>query len=168
MYDRQYQEAVALMNVLESENVLSSNLKKIKKSLESRKDVKPLEEDEEEEELADIDSLKNQFETEKSYQILEQILEIYKENPTELVKYSEEGISLFPAQPFVYLTKAKVLNNKKEYKNALTTLQNGIDFVIEDKMEADFYTEIAKSYKGLGNLKEQNKYQQKANKLKSE
>jgi hypothetical protein len=34
-------------------------------------------------------------------------------------------------------------------------------------MEADFYKEIAKAYKGLGNVKEENKYQQKVKKLKS-
>ena len=39
--------------------------------------------------------------------------------------------------------------------------------MIENEMEADFYKEIAKSYKGLGDDKEGNKYQQKANKLKS-
>jgi predicted Zn-dependent protease len=67
----------------------------------------------------------------------------------------------------VYLVKAKTLNSLKNHKKALTTLQNGIDFVIEDAMEADFYKEIAKAYKGLGNVKEENKYQQKVKKLKS-
>ena len=63
--------------------------------------------------------------------------------------------------------KAKGLIYQKNYKKALTTLQNGIDFVIEDKMEADFYNEMAKSYKGLGNSKEEKKYQEKSKKIKS-
>lgn len=162
MYDRQYQEAISLMNVLEEENALSSNLKRLKASFENRKAPKV-----KKKKLTDITSLIDQFETDKSYQILAQILNLSKENSPEILKYSDEGITLFPAQPFVYLMKAKALNYQKNYKNALSTLQNGIDFVIEDKMEADFYKEMAKAYKGLGNSKEENKYQQKANKLKS-
>jgi predicted Zn-dependent protease len=162
MYDRQYQEAISLMNVLQEENALSSNLKRLKQRLESRKPIKP-----KVEKLTDITSLINQFKTEKLYKILEQILNLSKDNPSEILKYSDEGIALFPAQPYVYLMKGKALNYQKNYKNALTTLQNGIDFVIEDKMEANFYNEIAKAYKGLGNTKEENKYKQKANKLKS-
>ena len=84
-----------------------------------------------------------------------------------MLKYSEEGIGLFPAQPFVYLMKGKALNYQKNYKKALTTLENGIDFVIEDNMEADFYKEMAISYKGLGNSKEEKKYNEKSRKLKS-
>jgi ABC-type phosphate/phosphonate transport system substrate-binding protein len=65
------------------------------------------------------------------------------------------------------LVKGKTLNDLKKYKNALTTLQNGFDFVIDDKMEVDFYTEIAKAFKGLGNSKEEKKYTQKAKNLKN-
>ncbi|MBU3010911.1 hypothetical protein KO506_05825 [Polaribacter vadi] len=162
LYDRQYQKAFALMNSLEKDNMLSSRLKRIKYSLENTKlpEIK-------DENLTDLTGLINQFKTDKSYKVLEQILKLSADKPLELLKFSEEGITLFPAQPFVYLMKAKALNNQKNYKNALTTLQNGIDFVIEDKMEVDFYNEFAKTYKGLGNVKEENKYQQKANKLKS-
>jgi tetratricopeptide (TPR) repeat protein len=162
MYNRQYTEAISLMNTLENENALSVNLKRLRASLQQRKipEFK-------EKKLTDSTALINQFKTDKSYKILEQILKISKNNPSDVLKYSEEGISLFPAQPYVYLMKAKALNDQKSYKNALTTLDSSIDFVIEDKMEADFYNEIAKAYKGLGNAKEAQKYEQKAKKLKS-
>lgn len=161
VYDRQYQEAISLMNILESEYALSSNLKRLKESLEARKSnlVKEIK-------LENIGPLTDQFKKDKSYPILKQILKISYDKPEILLKYSEEGISLFPAQPYVYLMKAKALNDQNNYKNALLTLQNGIDFVIEDKMEADFYKEIAKAYKGLGNKKEENIYKQRAKKLK--
>ena len=162
LYNRQYKEAISLMNTLEDENLLSANLKSLKASLEKRKKPKA-----EEKKLSDITSLINQFETEKSYTILEQILEISEDNATQLLKLSDEGILLFPAQPFVYLMKGKALNYQKNHKEALSVLENGFDFVIEDNMEANFYIEMAKAYKGLGNLIEENKYQQKADKLKS-
>lgn len=162
VYNRQYDKAISLMNTLETENVLSSNLKRLRKSLQQRRQPKF-----KEKKLTDITALINQFKSNKSYKILEQILKFSKDKPNQLLKYSEEGIALFPAQPYVYLVKAKALNNQKNHKEALTTLQNGIDFVIEDKMEADFYKEMAIAYKGLGNIKEETKYQQKAKKLKS-
>lgn len=162
MYNRQYTEAIALMDTLENENALSVNLKRLRASLQQRKipEFK-------EKKLTDSIALINQFKTDKSYKILEQILKISENNPLDVLKYSEEGISLFPAQPYVYLMKAKALNDQKSYKSALTTLENGIDFVIEDKMEADFYNQMAKAHKGLGNAKEAQKYEQKAKKLKS-
>ena len=162
IYNRQYYEAVTLMNVLESENALSANLKRVKKKLESSSLPKP-----KEEKLTDLVSLVNLFKTDKTYKVLEQILVLSKDNPSEILKFSEEGVVLFPAQPFVYLMKGKALNYQKNYKNALSTLQNGIDFVIEDKMEADFYNEIANAYKGLGNKEQENNYIKKAKKLKS-
>ncbi len=161
IYDRQYVEAISLMNILLKENALSSRLKRLKASLENRK-LPELKDNK----ATDISSLINQFKTDKSYKILEQILNLSEDNSSEILKYSEEGISLFPAQPFVYLMKAKALIYQKNYKKALTTLENGIDFVIEYKMEADFYHQYAKAYKGLGNRDQEKKYKQKANKLK--
>lgn len=162
MYDRQYFEAISLMNVLEEENTLSSNLKRLKASLENRKIPGVLEKN-----PTDINDLTNQFKTDKSYKILEKILYHSKDKPLELLKYTEEGIALFPAQPYVYLMKAKALFYQKNYKNALSTLKDGIDFVIEDQMEIDFYNLFAKTYKELGNPNQEHKYKQKANKLKN-
>ena len=162
LYNRDYEKATSLMNVLQNEQALPSNLKSLKNRLENRKtpETKELK-------LTDISNLEDQFKTNKSYKILEQILKISENNADVLFKYSEEGIKLFPAQPYVYLMKGKALNYQKKYKNALTILESGIDFVIDDKMELDFYKEISKSYGGLGNVKEENRYKQKANKLKS-
>ena len=57
----------------------------------------------------------------------------------------------------------KANNLKRDYKKALESLQNGIDFVIDDKkMELNFYLEIANANSGLGNIKEANKYTKKA------
>jgi predicted Zn-dependent protease len=162
MYDRQYKEASALLNVLEKENTLTSNLKKLKSSLEKRKEIS-----EKKTNPSDLSSLIHQFKTNKSYQILEQILKDATNNDTDLLKFCEEGIALFPAQPFVYLVKGKILNDQKNFQNALTTLKNGIDFVIVDEMEVDFYTEIAKAFKGLGNSKQEKKFKQKAKNLKN-
>ena len=159
---RDYQNAILLMNVMEQDNALSSNFKNLKISLEKNR-VKKISK---QEKNSDSGSLIEQFKTNKSYVILKQILELYSSKSDELFKYSKEGMALFPAQPFVYLMNGKALNYQKSYKKALLSLQNGIDFVIEDKMEGDFYNEMAISYKGLGDIKNEKKLKEKSEKLK--
>ena len=159
LQNRDYKNALLTMNILEKENSLSANLKRIKDSLESK--VNKVVEKEETTEDAFL-----KFKKDKSYKVLKEVLELSKDNSAQLLKYSTEGISLFPAQPYVYLMNGKALNANKKYKEALAVLNNGIDFVIEDEMEAIFYREMALSYKGLGNKLEENKYKEKSKKVK--
>ncbi|WP_237587771.1 tetratricopeptide repeat protein [Polaribacter sargassicola] len=154
-------KALALLNTMEKEKVLSPSLKKLKLNLE-KPNKKVISESKSNQNL----SLKEQFKANKSYDILKKIIETSKDN-SEILEYSSKGVALFPAQPFVYLMKGKALNYKKEYNVALTTLQNGIDFVIEDDVEVEFYKEMIKSYKGLGNAREEEKLAEKIKKIKS-
>lgn len=160
--NKNYKKAVSLIQVIEQHNTLSAKLKKLKQHLQKRNEKPEIEVVKKE-----IVSLKEQFKNEKSYAILKQILTTSESNWETLLEYAEEGIALFPAQPFIYLMKGKALNNQKKYKKALLTLQNGVDFVIEDQMEANFYNEMATSYKGLGRLKEVEKYLEKLEKIKN-
>ncbi len=155
-------EAMNLLQTLENENNLSSRLKRLKNNLEKRttKTVVKVEKD-------DIKSLIEKFENEKLFETLKKILEkpVEEKNQATLLEYSEKGIVLFPAQPFVYLVNGKVLNYQKSYKKAFTILKAGIDFVIEDKMEADFYTEMAISSEGNGDKAAAKKYRMLAKKV---
>lgn len=159
--NNQLKEAIGLLAILEKESVLSPEFTDLKNRLDNTKvpDVKEIK-------INDLEGLKNQFENEKTYQILEQILQKSENNLDDLLKYSKEGITLFPEQPLVYLQYGKALNQQKEFQKALNSLKNGLDFVIEIAMEIDFYTEIAKAYKSLGNPIEEKKYLQKATNLK--
>ncbi|MEO9571779.1 MAG: hypothetical protein ABJH82_11990 [Polaribacter sp.] len=161
--NRDYKNAVLLMNVMEQDNALSSNFKNLKSTLEKKVNKKFVKQ----EKKSNSGSLIEQFKTNKSYNILKKILEVSIDNSAQLLKYSTEGIELFPAQPFVYLMNAKALNYQKSYKKALLSLQNGIDFVIDDEMEANFYTQMAISYNGLGNFKDEKKFREKSKKLKN-
>ena len=162
LMNNQLKEALALVSILEKESVLSSEFVSLKNRLDNSKvpDVKEIK-------LDDIEGLKLQFENDKSYQILEKILQKSENSINDLLQFVKEGITLFPEQPLVYLQYGKALNHQKEFQKALTSLKNGLDFVIDESMEIDFYTEIAKAYKGLGNTLEEKKYLQKATNLKS-
>tara|TARA_B110001450_G_scaffold61533_1_gene58294 strand:- start:1858 stop:2838 length:981 start_codon:yes stop_codon:yes gene_type:complete len=157
LQNKDFKSAISLMNLMEHDNALTSKYKNIKKNLEKRKATLVVVKKE-----SNVDELKDEFKTNKSYAILKQILEAYIEKPEMLLQYSTEGIALFPAQPFVYLMKGKALNYMKKHKKALLFLSNGIDFVIEDHIELYFYKEMALSHRGLGNRKEEKKFIEKA------
>jgi tetratricopeptide (TPR) repeat protein len=160
LYDQNgdYKEAASLLNTLEKRGFISSNLREIKERLEKQKEIKVPQE-------LVFQNIYLRFETDKTYVVLKQILEDAKDKPALLVKYSEEGIALFPAQPFVYLINGSALNTKGAYKKALEVLQNGFDFVIEDAMEVAFYKEMVIAFKGLGNKVEEKRYMEKFKKL---
>jgi len=156
--NKDYKKALSFIKTLEEDNLLSSDLKKIKERLEKTNYS-------ETQKVKVLKDIYKRFETEKTYPILKQILLETKEKPRLLLKYSKEGIALFPAQPFVYLINGSTLNVNREFKKALEILQNGIDFVIEDAMEALFYKEMALAHKGLNNKVEERRYMEKYRKL---
>mgnify|MGYP000698810793 FL=1 len=84
----------------------------------------------------------------------------------DALKNSEKALSLFPAQPIFYLQQAKAQNKNNQAKEAIESLEFGLDYLIDNPtMEADFYTEMAKGYEILKDKKKQDKYLQKAKKL---
>ncbi|MDA9087341.1 hypothetical protein N9K01_02120 [Polaribacter sp.] len=156
--NKDYKKALSFIKTLEEDNLLSSDLKKIKERLEKTNYS--------ETQKSNVSKdIYKRFETEKTYTLLKQILLATKDNSVLLLKYCKEGIALFPAQPFVYLINGSALNVNKEFKKALEILQNGIDFVIEDAMEVLFYKEIALAYKGLNNKVEERRHMEKYRKL---
>ncbi len=116
-----------------------------------------------------IDELKKSFETEKQFDVLKEILqyEYSNENQKELAQFSEEGMELFPAQPFVYLMKGKSLFFYKKYNDAIDVLNSGIDFIVDDKLlEAAFYEQLAKNYDALNQTKKAVESREKSTQLK--
>jgi len=90
-----------------------------------------------------------------------------RENKIEdALKNSEKALELFPAQPIFYLQQAQAQNRSNQAKKALESLEFGLDYLIDNPiMEAQFYTEMAKAYELLNDMKNQKKYLQKAKKL---
>lgn len=147
---------------LKEAKLLNSRLRSIERKINARKTT-----EEQPTKITENLNPKSLFEKEKSYKNLKALLDkLATDNDADLLKYSEQGLSLFPAQPFVYLMNGKAFNNNKDYKKALETLQNGIDFVIDNnEIEAKFYLEMSKAYQGLNNVKKANSYKNKAEKI---
>jgi len=92
---------------------------------------------------------------------------LLRENKIEdALKNSEKALGLYPAQPIFYLQQAQAQNRSNQAKKALESLEFGLDYLIDNPtMEAQFYTETAKAYQLLNDIKNQKKYLQKAKKL---
>jgi len=160
----EYEKAISLLNELEESIGLSRDLIKLKEDL---KTIEPEQETKRELGNTILEFIAN-FEETNSFLDLEKLLSkaVEENNQEALFKYSNQGVSLFPAQPFVSLIYGTALNKQGSYKEALKILESGIDFVIENQMEANFYEQIAISYEGIGNEKLGKQYRERARKLK--
>jgi len=153
LQNQNYKEAKKLLQAMENERVLSSRLKRIKNSLNRFSDKKKPQKAAKKEGVTNLEAAFNQQKTFSSLKKL--LLFLADQQSPLLLKYSKEGLSLFPAQPYVYLMNGKALNLQKKYNKALESLQNGIDFVIDNpKLIKRFYKEMLIAYKGLGKMKE--------------
>ncbi|WAC01119.1 hypothetical protein N7U66_13225 [Lacinutrix neustonica] len=66
----------------------------------------------------------------------------------------------------MYLINGVALNRLDRPKEAIESLDAGLDYIIEDnKMEADFYNQLAKAYTSLNNLSKAKTFSDKAKKL---
>lgn len=115
-----------------------------------------------------VDRLKEAYTLNKEYSSLEALLNRqYKTKQfLDLLKDSEEGLSLFPAQPFLYLMNGRALNSLRRYEDAMNILEEGLDYIIEDNdLKASFYKELSLSYKAMGDNKKASEYYKQAMEL---
>lgn len=151
---------------LKEAKLLNSRLQKILKRLEENQKNDKTTIKKQPEKLANT-TIRAIFEKEKSFKNLRPLLlKLATNKHIDLLKYSTQGVALFPAQPFVYLMNGKALNNNKKHKKALQSLQNGIDFVIDNpQIKAKLYLEMARAYKSLKQLKKAADFKNKAIKI---
>ena len=165
------EQAVGLLKKLDSENRIPEGLIALKESLlQENRDPVPTDEEEGEnpfvpEPSPKSESLLEAFENERSYQNLMPLLdrELRTKQFLDLLEHSEEGLSLFPAQPRIYLMKGKALNSLRKHDDAIETLEEGLDYLIEDPdLEAEFLEEISLGHKGKGDNKKATEYYNRA------
>jgi tetratricopeptide (TPR) repeat protein len=170
MQNQEFEEAEKVLVEIEANGLSTPNSLGYKNYLEQRKIVsKKPEQQSNESEVYDLQTLRIEFNNTKNYKLLQKIL-IYEasNNYVELLyEDSKIGLELFPTQPFLYFMNAIALNKQGKYNEAIVVLTIGIDFVIEDAaLEANFYEQFAKAYKGINNYNEALKYQQKVEEIR--
>lgn len=84
-----------------------------------------------------------------------------------VVKDSERALELYPAQPILYLVNAVANINLSEPKKAISSLEMGLDYLIDNpQMEFDFYSQLSIAYKAINNISKSETFAKKANALK--
>lgn len=160
--NQDYDGAREMIEELAKSKLLNARLRRLQATLAligrktTKPKVKPTQQDTK-------TALLQQFEKEKSFKVLQRLLsKLEKGDIKMLLRYSQQGMELFPAQPFVYLMHGMGLNKQKQFKEALQVLQNGIDFVIDNnQLKQRFYKEMVLAYEGLGNVEKAKTYRKK-------
>ncbi len=89
-----------------------------------------------------------------------------KQDFVVLGKKADYLTQLFPTQPQFYYYAGLAYNQTQNFKKAATTLETGLDFVIDDTaLEINFNIQLGEAYNGLGDMKKKEKYFNKANEL---
>lgn len=67
-------------------------------------------------------------------------------------KKSAEVLQKYPSQPLFYLINGVALNKLNKPQKAITILEMGLDYIIDDpKMQTDFYIQLGSAYTMLNN-----------------
>lgn len=83
-----------------------------------------------------------------------------------LAKKAANLMEIYPSQPQFYYFSGLANNQLKRYKNAITMLEMGLDYVVNDLLlEANFNLQLGEAYNGLGDFKKKEQYFAKANQL---
>ena len=110
--------------------------------------------------------LKSNSDTDRETNLL--LLEAYTQVKQfePMTKRAMNMIEVYPSQPQFYYYAGLGNNQLKQFKNAKTVLEMGLDYVVDDKaLEANFNIQLGEAYNGLGDAKKKEEYFLKANEL---
>lgn len=83
-----------------------------------------------------------------------------------MTKRAMNMIEVYPSQPQFYYYAGLGNNQLKQFKNAKTVLEMGLDYVVDDStLESNFNIQLGEAYNGLGDAKKKEEYFLKANEL---
>ncbi|MBT8265559.1 MAG: tetratricopeptide repeat protein [Bacteroidia bacterium] len=104
----------------------------------------------------------NNFDILKNVLLLKLDLKQY----SEAVALSNDALNNYPSQPILYLVNGVANNNLNQPKKAISSLEIGIDYIIDDvSMEADFYKQLSVAYKLNNNITKSEAFSKKARNL---
>ncbi len=163
--DNKKTKALELINSIEKKEGLSNQLKKIRQQI--LKQIKPKITEAKPKMPSGLTALKKAYKKNNDFKILKQILllEAAQKKFTLLNNDATKALEIFPSQAILYLYAAKANNGLKKYKIALNHLNNGIDFVIDNRTKKNYYLAFANSYFGLKNIQNANAYKKRASQL---
>lgn len=111
-------------------------------------------------------SITNQPEDFESFEFLMQLL-LETKQYDKVNKYADQQLELYPTQASLYFYSGVALLNLNKTKEAKEKLEEGLDFVVENKeLEINFYKQLAVTYEKLGDIKKKEMYLAKIKNVK--
>lgn len=151
---QRYEAAMEVLKEMEKSSFSTEFTQKIEDSLHTT-------EQEDVEEV--IVPTKEENPMDRYFRLLQDLLS--KENYTELQAQSLEAMEHFPVQPYFYYTYGVALHKNGSHKEAISILESGLDFILDDEgLSKKIYQELASAHTALGNSSKANMY---LSKLKS-
>ena len=87
-------------------------------------------------------------------------------NYEQVKSLSQQALEIFPTQAWLFLKRGTAEIQLKEFKNAETSLQEGLDYLIDDpETEKQFYRQLAEAYKGMNEMQKASEALKKAENL---
>ncbi|MFT4833147.1 MAG: putative Zn-dependent protease [Psychroserpens sp.] len=156
-YDRQnYDNSLFVLNGLKETTAIKILRMKI---ADAKGEVSTMELENEEEQPAERDINPLDMYSLQIAQLIE------KSDFKSLDDISAEAMELFPLQPYFYYARGLALNNLSRYKEAVSIMEEGLDYLLDDlELTNKFHKELANAYKALGNSSKANMYLSKIKK----
>ena len=87
-------------------------------------------------------------------------------NYEQVKSLSQQALEIFPTQAWLFLMTGTAEIRLKEFKKAETSLQEGLDYLIDDpETEKQFYRQLAEAYKGMNEMQKASEALKKAENL---
>jgi tetratricopeptide (TPR) repeat protein len=91
------------------------------------------------------------------------LLQIDDKQYEKVITLAKTVLEIYPSQPIIYLANGVAFNHLNRPKDAIDTLEMGVDYVIDNKqMEADFYKQLSTAYKMTNNIAKSKAFAKKA------
>jgi len=91
------------------------------------------------------------------------LLQIDAKQYDEVITFAKTVLEIYPSQPIIYLANGVAFNHLNRPKDAIDTLEMGVDYVIDNKqMKADFYKQLSTAYKMTNNIAKSKTFAKKA------
>ncbi|MEP0133253.1 MAG: hypothetical protein ABJJ25_14730 [Eudoraea sp.] len=147
---KSYQESLDILKELKDSSFKETLSRKIKDSLDSPKSV---------DEIKQAPSAQS-TDLNPLLKFKEEIGELIRiKNYTSLIIKADAALEEFPSQPYFYYAKGMGLNRNGKQKEAISELENALDFLIDDiELGNNIYRELANAYTILGNSSKANMY----------
>ncbi|MBA4745379.1 MAG: hypothetical protein H2058_08975 [Muricauda sp.] len=152
---KKYEEALKVLDDLESSPLKSDLNQKINDSLQKGKQEQITSIPQKEVEVLDdpVAQLKSQMEK-----------LIAAADFKELLNVSKEALDRYPLQPYFYFAYGTALNNTADPNKGIEVLESGLDYLLDDEgLKNKIYKQLSEGYSKIGNPQKANEYLNKIN-----